>query len=189
MRQRERNGCPMSTVAMSSNSDMVCIPGGAFRMVSDGHCPREAPVHRAKVDSFWIDRTPVANRAFRKFVDATGHVAFVETAPDLNPSFGARRFTQFPPLVEFRIRRRSASPWWPKRREPRARRDHPVVHIAYRDAQACAARAGKELPTEAEWDPNYRRRGRPAARHVQPIDTSMSHVGFRWSPEGGEAHD
>ena len=27
--------------------------------------------------------------------------------------------------------------------------------------------------------PNYCRRYRPAARHAQPIDTSMSHVGFR----------
>jgi formylglycine-generating enzyme required for sulfatase activity len=27
--------------------------------------------------------------------------------------------------------------------------------------------------------PNYCRRYRPAARHAQPVDTSISHVGFR----------
>jgi len=30
--------------------------------------------------------------------------------------------------------------------------DHPVVHLAYRDAEAYAKWTGKELPTEAEWE-------------------------------------
>src|SRR5579863_7043498 len=61
---------------------MLWIPGGTFRMGSDKHYPEEAPVHRVTVDGFWMDVTPVTNRQFREFVDATGHVTFAEIPPD-----------------------------------------------------------------------------------------------------------
>jgi formylglycine-generating enzyme required for sulfatase activity len=53
------------------SADMVWIAGGTFRMGSDHHYAEEAPVHRASVDGFWIDRTPVTNRQFKVFVKAT----------------------------------------------------------------------------------------------------------------------
>ena len=70
-------------------ADMIFVPGGTFRMGSDRHYAEEAPVHRVSVDSFWIDRTPVTNRQFRKFVNATNHVTFAELAPDPNDYPGA----------------------------------------------------------------------------------------------------
>src|SRR5512132_3361984 len=54
--------------------DMVRLSGGTFQMGSDGHYPEEAPVHRVAVSPFWIDHTPVTNRQFRQFVEATGYV-------------------------------------------------------------------------------------------------------------------
>ena len=55
-RQRSSAGHPV-------DEDMAWIAGGTFRMGSDRHYPEEAPAHRVAVDGFWIDRTPVTNRA------------------------------------------------------------------------------------------------------------------------------
>ena len=54
--------------------NIIKIPGGTFRMGSDKHYPEEAPVHRATVDTFWIDPTPVTNRQFKRFARTTGYV-------------------------------------------------------------------------------------------------------------------
>src|ERR1700685_1753948 len=74
------SGRPM--LVRSITSDLVAIPGGTFRMGSDRHYPEEAPSHTVIVDSFWIDRTPVTNRKFRKFINDTGYVTFAELPPD-----------------------------------------------------------------------------------------------------------
>src|SRR5215203_6100099 len=73
----------------SERDGMAWIPRGTFRMGSDRHYPEEAPVHRVIVDAFWIDRTPVTNRQFRQFVEATGHVTFSEIAPTADDYPGA----------------------------------------------------------------------------------------------------
>ena len=145
------------------------IPGGTFRMGSDRHYPEEAPVHQVAVADFWIDRTPVTNRQFRKFVNETGHVTFAELTPDANDYPGALPEMLKAGSLIFAAPRgpvdlRDWPQWWQFKfganwRRPYGPRssisgldDHPVVHIAYRDAEAYAAWAGKALPTEAEWE-------------------------------------
>src|SRR5215472_17925803 len=65
----------------SQTGGMVWLPGGTFRMGSDRHYPEEAPAHEVTIDGFWIDATPVTNRDFLNFVNATGYVTFAELKP------------------------------------------------------------------------------------------------------------
>ena len=61
---------------------MVWIPGGTFRMGSDDHYPEEAPAHRVSGRRLLDGPHPVTNAEFARFVDATGHVTFAESAPE-----------------------------------------------------------------------------------------------------------
>ena len=153
----------------ADTSDMVWIPGGTFRMGSDHHYPEEAPAHRVSVDGFWLDRTPVTNKQFKAFVKATGHVTTAQIPPDPKDYPGALPEMIYagslvfapPPRV---TNLRDWSQWWTflkgaDWRHPYGPKSninvldqHPVVHVSCDDALAYAKWAGKDLPTEAEWE-------------------------------------
>ncbi len=148
---------------------MIHIPGGTFRMGSDNHYPEEAPAHSVTVSDFWMDATPVTNRQFSAFVEATGHVTVAEIAPRAEDYPGALPHMLKAGSLMFSppsrpVDLRDFSQWWTFQftaswRKPygsgssiKGLDDHPVVHVAYSDAEAYAAFVGKTLPTEAEWE-------------------------------------
>ena len=152
-----------------SRSGMVFLPGGTFRMGSDKHYPEEAPGHRVAVDGFWIDRTPVTNRQFKEFVRATGHRTVAEIPPDPKDYPGALPHMLYAGSLVFSPPRhpvdlRDWSQWWQFLKDADWRHpygpksninaldSYPVVHVSFADAQAYVTWAGKDLPTEAEWE-------------------------------------
>jgi formylglycine-generating enzyme required for sulfatase activity len=148
---------------------MAWIPGGTFRMGSERHYAEEAPVRKVSVTGFFIDPAPVTNADFAAFVAATGHVTLAERPADPELYPGAPPELLVPASSVFvppggTVGLDNAYQWWSyvagaDWRHPRGpdssiaeMMDHPVVHVAYQDAEAYAAWAGKSLPTEAEWE-------------------------------------
>ena len=166
-------------VPEGTSAGMVWIPGGEFTMGSTDPLARrdEAPVHRVRVDGFWMDETEVTNAQFRVFVETTGYITVAERTidweelkkqsppgtprpPDEELQPGSLVF--IPPVHPVGLR--DYSRWWKwvdgacwkhplgPGSSIEGRENHPVVHIAYEDALAYCAWVGKRLPTEAEWE-------------------------------------
>jgi len=105
-----------STLRDADGGELVLIPGGFFGMGQDRR--------KVYLDAYYIDRLPVTNRQFAKFLDVTGY------RPSHNDFFGH----------------------FADARPPEQLMNHPAVHVSWYDAYAYAQWAGKSLPTEAQWE-------------------------------------
>jgi formylglycine-generating enzyme required for sulfatase activity len=161
-----------------ADNKMVWVPGGSFVMGDDPHYPEEGPPRSVNVRGFWIDAHEVTNAEFAVFVQATGYKTMAERDPPKLP--GAPPEMLIPGSAVFNIPSQEDPRWWrwvtgAQWRHPSgpqesiAGRDRePVVQIAYQDAEAYAQWAGKQLPSEEQWE--YAARGGAAAL-PEPVDT------------------
>lgn len=138
-------------------------------MGSDEFYPEESPVYDVRVAPFSIEQHAVTNAQFADFVSATGYVTVAERpldpavfpgVPSHELSPGALVFSPTSGPVDLRDWRQWWT-WvpgacWSRPFGPGSsvgdRADHPVVQVAYPDAAAYAAWAGRRLPTEMQWE-------------------------------------
>lgn len=148
---------------------MIRLDGGSYLRGSDAFYPEEGPVSRVTVAPFSIDRAPVTNAQFAEFVAQTDYVTVAERELDPADFPGATLESLEPGSLVFvptdgPVDLRDWRQWWAfvpgaNWRHPRGPgssidglESHPVVQIAYDDAEAYARWAGKRLPTELEWE-------------------------------------
>ncbi len=123
-------------------ADMIKVPAADYSFKVDGielegfndigvdvqypweDSPRRHHLSTVHIDSFWIDKFPVTNAQFKKFIDATNY----HPKDDLN-------FLRN----------------WSGGTFPSGQENVPVTWVSREDAEAYAAWAGKRLPHEWEW--------------------------------------
>ncbi len=111
---------------------MVLVEGGEAEIgAGTGFAyDNERPRHAIEVDPFWIDRTPVTNRAYAEFVAETGAEPPMYWEGSSKGGWSRAAMGRVEPLDL----------------------DQPVVHVSWHEATAFARWAGKRLPTEEEWE-------------------------------------
>jgi len=169
-------------IPKEATEGMVWIPGGEFiqgAVRNDNMAmSHEKPAHKVYVDGFYMDIHEVTNAEFAKFVDETGYITVAEREIDWEemkkqlPAGTEKPHDSIlqPGSLVFKKTKNSVpnlydySQWWEWKiganwKHPNGpesnidgKDDHPVVHIAYEDAQSYCKWAGRRLPTEAEWE-------------------------------------
>jgi formylglycine-generating enzyme required for sulfatase activity len=103
---------------------LVYVPEGEFTMGSENREQDERPEHRVYLDAFWIDQTEVTNAMYAKCVADDVCESPLKTTSNTRERYhGNRDFNDFP-----------------------------VNYISWSMAKTYCKWAGRDLPTEAQWE-------------------------------------
>jgi tRNA A-37 threonylcarbamoyl transferase component Bud32/pimeloyl-ACP methyl ester carboxylesterase len=127
--------------AGSAPDGMVRVPGGPYSLRS---------LSSVTLGDFWLDRTEVTNRQFKRFVDAGGYAkreywkqAFVKDGRTLPFETAVAQFRD--------ATGRPGPATWELGTYAEGREDYPVSGVSWFEAAAYAEFAGKSLPTIYHW--------------------------------------
>jgi sulfatase modifying factor 1 len=116
--------------------EMVYVPEGEFLYGENKK--------KLNLAAYWIDKTPVTNGEFARFVQATRYITTAEKV-----GTGCANIRGKWEDIEGADWRHPGGLGWGG---IEGKRDHPVVQVSWEDAAAYAKWAGKRLPTEQEWE-------------------------------------
>ena len=137
------------TLQQHERVGMVAVPAGEFLMGSSESDKAaeadERPHHKRYLPDYFIDRTPVTNAQFRRFIAANGYAkaSYWAEANAAGRWLGGS-------YIDYDDSKRSQPLYWDNGKWNHE--DQPVVGVSWYEALAYARWAGKELPTEAEWE-------------------------------------
>lgn len=116
-------------------NDMILVAEGSFNRGSKLF-GNELPVKNVFLDSYWIDKYPVTNQRYARFISSGGYG---------NPDFWTERGWEFCTRLNLQ-----APLYWNDHRWNGALK--PVTGVSWWEAMAFARFEGKQLPTEAQWE-------------------------------------
>ncbi|MCI0486484.1 MAG: SUMF1/EgtB/PvdO family nonheme iron enzyme [Blastocatellia bacterium] len=150
----------VSRLPYETGTEMVRVAGGLFEMGSDGYpfaYDNERPPRMIELSDFRIDKYPVTNTDYARFIEAGGYETrslWSDEGWEWKEKEGIRCPLYWSPVERQTDDSEDSARWLVREmfEERRMEADLPVVGVSWHEAEAYARFVGKRLPTEAEWE-------------------------------------